>query len=179
MKYGRYLVFRRERGMTMVELCIVILVIAILLATGVAALLRARMAGNETSAIGSLRTINSAQFAYASACGGGNYATSLVVLATKPPGNQQGYLSEDLGSSTTPTRSGYTFNLLPGDGGAVAPPDCNDTETQTKYYASGVPSALGQTGDRSFATSQAGAVWQAFGAVPPNEPFEPPDQLAQ
>jgi type II secretory pathway pseudopilin PulG len=179
MRYPQLAAGRDERGLTIVELCIVILVVAILLATGVAALLRARMAGNESSAIGSLRTINSAQFAYAAACGSGNYATSLPILAAVPPGNTQGYLSEDLGSSPTPTRSGYTFQMLPGAGSAAAPPDCNNTQTQTKYYARGVPSVLGQTGDRSFATNQAGRIYQAFGAVPPDEPFDPPDQLAQ
>lgn len=180
MRFARKLTAARgELGMTMIELCIVILVIAILLTTGVAALLRARMAGNESAAIGALRTINSAQFAYGTGCGSGNYATSLVILATKPPGSSQGYLSEDLGSSTTPTRSGYTFNLLPGSGGSTAPDDCNDTATQTKYYATGVPAALGQTGDRSFATNQAGSVWQASGLSPPSEPLEPPNQLAQ
>ena len=168
-----------ERGLTLIELCVVILIVAILLATGVATLLRARTAGNETSAAAALRTITSAQFAYASACGGGNYATSLPILATVPPGNSQGYLSEDLGSAPAPQRSGYTFNLMPGAGGAAAPADCNGIATQTRYYAIAVPVLLGNTGTRSFATSQDGAVWQAEGGVPPSEPFGPPAQPVQ
>lgn len=167
-----------DRGLTLIELCIVILVLAILMVTGVAALLRARMAANESSAIGSLRTINNAQFAYASACGSGQYATSLPILATVPPGNSQGYLSEDLGSSATPQRSGYNYRMLGGAGGAAGTPDCNGTMTQTKYYATAAPVTQGQTGDRAFATNQGGAVYQAQ-ATPPDEPFDPPDQLAQ
>jgi type IV pilus assembly protein PilA len=170
---------RSDRGLTMIELCIVILVLAILLVTGVAALLRARMAGNESAAIGAMRTINSAQFAYASACGSGQYATSLPVLAVVPPGNTQGYLSEDLGSSPTPQRSGYVFGMGAGDGGNVGTPDCNGTATMTKYYARAVPFALGQTGDRGFATNQGGAIYWGPQGVAPVEPFGAGDTLVQ
>jgi len=170
---------RDTRGMTMIELCIVIVILGILMVIGVASLLRARMSSNETSAIGALRTINSAQFAYASACGAGNYATSLVILGTKPPGNSQGYLSEDLGSAAVVERSGYTFRVQGGNGGAASVNDCNGSPTQTKYYASAFPNALGQTGDRSFATNQGGTIYQQPGTTPPAEPFGPGLQIVQ
>ena len=170
---------RAELGMTLIELCVVIMIIAILLGTAVAGLARARVASNETAAISSLRTINSAQFAYASGCGGGNYATSLTVLGTKPPGNRQGYLAEDLGASPTPQRNGYRYNIRPGAGASAAPPDCNKVPSQTAYYAFAIPTAVGTTGSRSFATGQNNAIWQAQGGTPPSEPFGPPAQLAR
>ena len=170
---------RDARGFTMIELCVVIVVIGILLATGVAALLRARMSANESAAMGGLRTTASAQFAYSSGCGQGNYATGYVILGTKPASNSQGYISEDLGSAANPSRNGYTYSLSMGAGGAASSNDCNGNPTMTKYYASATPNVLGQTGDRSFAVNQSGSVYQLFGSTPPDEPFEPPDQMAQ
>jgi prepilin-type N-terminal cleavage/methylation domain-containing protein len=170
---------REERGMTLIELCIVITILAILMAIATAALLSARVSANEVSAIGALKTINTAQVAYAAGCGGGNYAQNLVVLGTKPPGARQGYLSEDLSLSVTTQRSGYDLNITDGKGSAPGPADCNMTPTVTNYYATGVPVAVGKTGTRAFATSQRNGVYQLPGGTPPSEPFGPPAQLAQ
>lgn len=169
-----------RRGMTIVELCIVIVVLGILMVTGVAALLRARLASNESAAIGALRATVSAQFAYLAACGQGNYATSYVILGTKPSANNQGFISPDLGSAIVPQLHGYTFRLQMGNGGAAgALQDCNGNATWTKYYASAVPVAFGQTGERSFATNQDQAIYQETGTTPPPEPFGPSSTRAQ
>ena len=172
---------RDSRGMTLIELCIVIVILGILMVIGVAALLRARLSSNESAAIAALRATVSAQFAYLSACGAGNYATSYVILGTKPSPNNQGYISPDLGSAIVPQLHGYTFRLQLGQGGGIAPlqQDCNGNPTWTTYYATAVPNALGQTGDRSFAANQHQAIYQANGTTPPPEPFGPPSTLAQ
>ena len=57
-------------------------IIGIIAAIAIPGLLRARMAGNEASAIGSLRAINSAQSTYSSSCGGNSYALTLTGLST-------------------------------------------------------------------------------------------------
>jgi prepilin-type N-terminal cleavage/methylation domain-containing protein len=158
--------FSDRHGMTMIELCIVIVILGILMVTGVAALLRARMASNEGAAIAGLRATVSAQFAYLSGCGAGSYATSYLILGTKPSPNNQGYISPDLGAAAVPQLSGYTFRLQLGLDGAPGPnQDCNGNPTWTSYYASAVPNVAGQN--------------QANGTTPPPEPFGPGSQLAQ
>ena len=76
---------RKEQGFTLIELLIVIAIVSIIASIAVPGLQRARMSGNEASAIGSMRAINSAEAAYTKATGGGGFATSLVVLGAVCP----------------------------------------------------------------------------------------------
>jgi prepilin-type N-terminal cleavage/methylation domain-containing protein len=173
----RFARLRGRQGMTLIELCIVLVILGILLVVAVASLMRARVVANESAAIGILRTITKAQFAYYAECGRGGYALSLSQLGTTRPGRDQSYLAEDIGLVDFPQRNGYRFNVRPAADALPALSDCNGAPTRTTYYASAVPVALGTTGSRAFATSQSNSLWAAAGVVPPTEPFGAPAQM--
>jgi prepilin-type N-terminal cleavage/methylation domain-containing protein len=156
------------KGFTLIELLVVVAIVGVLAAIAAPGMLRSRMSANEASAVGSVRTIVSAQMGFASLNRG--FADDLTTLSGICPGSTEPFVSSDLGVNGI-TKSGYVFTVAAGLGAVAGPNDCFGTPTQSDYYASAAPVSVGATGSRGFATNTAAALWQDSSGAVPAEPF--------
>jgi type IV pilus assembly protein PilA len=157
---------QQQDGFTLVEMLIVVAVIGIIASIGVAQVLRARLVANETSAIGSMRSVNSAQLAYAASAGQGGFATGLAILGTPCGAATTAFIAAELNPaapSATPAgasgllKSGYVVDMT--GNGIAGPPDCNGAPTNGDYIATAVPRNPGASGERGFNTNAAGTIF--------------------
>jgi prepilin-type N-terminal cleavage/methylation domain-containing protein len=156
------------RGFSLIELVIVVGLIGVIAATAMPSLFRARVSGNEASAIASMRGIVSAQLDFAALSQG--FADDLATLGSICPGGMAPFLSPDLNSNGA-IKSGYTFSVVAGAGAVAGPRDCFGNPTRTVFYATAIPESVGTTGYRGFAANGSAAIWEDRTGIAPTEPF--------
>jgi type IV pilus assembly protein PilA len=148
---------KKQKGFSLIELLIVVAIILIIAAIAIPNLMRSRMAANEASAVGSLRTINTAEVTYATTYPATGFAdlTALGGPAGCVAAVGSACLIDDT-LSITKVKSGYTFIATAGAGGPPAP----------TYTATATPQTVGSSGQRAFFTDASGVIrYQASGAL--------------
>jgi type II secretory pathway pseudopilin PulG len=115
---------RHEAGFTLIDLLFVIALIGVLASMAIPGLMRARGAAQASSALGTLRVVNSAQLTYAISCGLGFYSPDFPTLGVPPPNSTEGYLPAELSGGFTFDKSGYIFSLA-GTPLGGSPATCN------------------------------------------------------
>jgi len=137
---------KNQKGFSLIELLIVVAIILIIAAIAIPNLLRSRMAANEASAVGSLRTINTACVTYSTIYQNAGYPPSLAALG---PAASATSTSADLVDSVLSggTKSGYTFSFTAGSG-----------TPSTGYSVTANPINRGTSGQRGFYTDQSGVI---------------------
>jgi type II secretory pathway pseudopilin PulG len=112
------------KGFALVDLLFVCGIIGILSVIAMPRMLMARQAAGSASALGSLRTINSAQLTFALTCAGGFYAPRLTMLGTAPPSSPTAFISPNLSTADSINNSGYNIQMTSA-AFAGSPATCN------------------------------------------------------
>ena len=139
---------KEQKGLSLIELLIVVAIILIIAAIAIPNLLRSKMAANEASAVATMRTLNTSAVAYSTTYGA--YPTHLTNLGPIASGGTPSSTVADLVDSVLGTdpasKSGYTFVWV-GTGTPIS-----------SYTLTATPLSQGVTGQRGFFTNQSGVI---------------------
>jgi type IV pilus assembly protein PilA len=151
---------QKHKGFSLIELLIVVAIILIIAAIAIPNLLRSRMAADEASAVGSIRTINTAAISYNVTYGNG-FPPSLTAIGTTNASALSCTNAELLDTVlTSGTKEGYLFKWQTGS------VQLNSTSSSCSggygysdgYVATAQPVTTGTTGQRSFCSDATGVI---------------------
>src|SRR5580693_5410168 len=106
LQFPREPMRKRQEGFSLIELLIVVAIILIIAAIAIPNLLRAKMAANEASAVGSLRSYSYAMGAYSAKCPKIGFPRSLANLGPGRGDCEQAELLDNSLGTSTPIKSG-------------------------------------------------------------------------